>query len=213
MKVGKAYVKSENESGHFLQYTVDMCDPATGKFSTMQWESLAYSNNKGKIRLKREGVRVFAFKEADPPFMPETSQERIYKHYRVVNPDDMVEITSGVQIESWEGTAGPPGGQYESRRIRIYSSDNEQIKGFNRVLVILKYATPEMDYFSPRALPYLKELVKKYHDAGVNLVSLYSDEMHIQQGTNYMNNRNNGQFNQRYMTANMAREYARRYGS
>ncbi len=202
LEIGKVYAKTEGESGHWNHYTVDQCDPVTGKFSAKLWEQLSYSNNKGKIRLTREGVRIFAFRET-------TDQQ---KRYRVVAPEEMVEITGGVELEEWPGTASNPDSRHESRRIRIFSNGNEQLKGYDRVLVVLSYATPEMDYFSPKALPFLKKLVKKYHDAGVNLHGFYSDEMHIQQGTNYHVHHDYGQFNQRYMTGNMAREYARRYG-
>jgi len=61
-----------------------------------------------------------------------------------------------------------------------------------------------MDYFSPKALPYLKQLVDKYINAGVKLNALYSDEMHIQQDWGYHNHHDHPGF---------AAEYARRFGS
>ena len=202
LEIGKVYAKTENESGRWLHYTVDMCDSETGKFSAKLWEQLAFSHNKGKVRLERSGVRIFAFRE--------TTDSR--KRYRVVSPEDMVEITSGIETEEWPGTATPESSRHQARRIRIFSNGSEELKGYNRILVVMSYATPEMDYFSPRALPFLKDLVKKYHDAGINLNAFYSDEMHIQQGTNYTGHHDYGQFTQRYMTDNMAKEYAAQYG-
>jgi hypothetical protein len=203
LEIGKVYARTENESGHWLHYTVDLCDSVTGKFSAKLWEQLAWSNNKGKVRLRREGVRVFAFRERT-----ETMQR-----YRVVPPEDLVEIRSGIALEEWPGTASPPAARHQARRIRIFSEGSEELKGYNRVLVVLRYASPEMDYFSPRALPFLKNLVEKYHDAGINLDAFYSDEMHIQHSTGYNNHHDYGQFAQRYMTGNMAREYAGRFGA
>jgi len=202
LEIGKVYARTEGESGRWLHYTVDQCDALTGKFSTKLWEQLSYSNNKGKIRMTREGIRIFAFNE--------TTDSR--QRFRAVNPDELVEITGEIGIEEWPGTATDPAARHEARRIRIFSNGSEELIGYDRVLVVLSYHTPEMDYFSPNALPFLKKLVKKYHDAGINLNAFYSDEMHIQQGTNYTNHHDYGQFCQRYMTRNMAEEYARRYG-
>jgi hypothetical protein len=203
LEIGKVYAKTEQESGHWLHYTVDQCDSVTGKFSVKLWEQVAWSNNKGKIRLKRDGVRVFAFRERTDPM----------RRYRVVAPEDLVEIHAGVTLDEWPGTASPETARHQARRINIFSTGCDELKGYNRVLVVLRYDTPEMDYFSPKALPFLKSLVKKYHDAGINLDAFYSDEMHIQHSTGYNNHHDYGQFTQRYMTDNMAREYARRYGA
>ena len=75
-----------------------------------------------------------------------------------------------------------------------------ELTGYNRVFALIEYETSEMDYFSPQASPFLKNLLKKYHDKGINLVSLYSDEMHIQQDWYYFTHHENGQFNLRYLT-------------
>ena len=69
-----------------------------------------------------------------------------------------------------------------------------------------------MDYFSPQASPFLKNLLKKYHDKGINLVSLYSDEMHIQQDWYYFMHHENGQFNFRYLTPNLSEAYFKKFG-
>ena len=203
LEIGNVYTKTEGESGRWLHYTVDQCDSITGKFSAKLWEQLSLGHNKGKIRFQREGIRIFAFKE--------TTNYR--NRYRAVDPENLVEITEGIGIEEWPGTAGNTSSNQQSRRIRIFSDGSKQLKGYDRILVVLSYTTPEMDYFSPNALPYLKNLVKKYHDAGINLNAFYSDEMHIQAGTNYTTHHDYGQFCQRYMTRNMALEYSRRYGA
>jgi hypothetical protein len=65
------------------------------------------------------------------------------------------------------------------QRIRVHGTGAVDVPG-NRVLVVPQYRTPEMDYFSERALPFLRGLIDKYADAGVRLNGLYADEMHIQ---------------------------------
>ena len=39
-------------------------------------------------------------------------------------------------------------------------------EGLDRILVVQQYRTPEMDYFSPQARPFLKGLVDRYAAAG-----------------------------------------------
>ena len=80
------------------------------------------------------------------------------------------------------------------------------------MLVILEYETQEIDYFADDALPFLKNLLKKYHDAGVDLRSLYCDEMHIQQDWIYFAHQEDGQFNERFYTDGMGRMLAQKTG-
>ena len=203
LELGPAFIRYGGESGRWVHYKTDMRDPETGEFSVKFWEQLAWSNNKGKINLQRSGVRAFAFKE----------KRLSGGAYYAVNPKDIVEITSGIQVEEWPGTESPENAGYRCRRIRVYNSGDGRLAGYDRVFVVLSYKTPEMDYFSAKALPFLKQLLKKYHDAGVNLNGLYSDEMHIQQDWSYFGHHDDGQFALRYLTPNLAAEYARRYGA
>ena len=78
--------------------------------------------------------------------------------------------------------------------------------------MVVSYQTPEMDYFSPKALPFLKDLVERYHAAGVPLNGLYADEMHIQQDWGYFSHHDEGQFTLRYLTPNLAQQFAELYG-
>ena len=79
--------------------------------------------------------------------------------------------------------------------------------------MVVSYATPEMDYFSPQARPFLEGLVEQYHAAGVPLNGLYADEMHIQQDWGYGSHHDEGQFTFRYLTPNMAARFAELYGA
>ncbi|NNF47082.1 MAG: hypothetical protein HKN69_09945, partial [Desulfofustis sp.] len=202
LEIGKAYVKSTGESGRCVQFITDMRDPETGSFSTTAWEQLAWSNNKGKVRPVRTTIRAFAY-QAD--FSRNNG-------YRVVKPENIKEITSEIKVETFPGTKFPESESYEAQLMRIYSEGNGELKGYNRVFVLISYAVPEMDYFSPGALPFLKSLMKKYHDAGINLTGLYSDEMHIQQGWGYHNHHDRGQLTVRYLTPNFAKRYEETYG-
>ncbi len=202
LELGPAFKGYGGESGRWIQYKTDLRDPETGKFSLMFWEQLAWSNNKGKFNLKRSGIKAFAYKE----------KQIAGGSFSTVNPEDILEITSGIKVDEWPGTVSPEKAGFRSRRIRVYHEGEAKLKGYDRVFVILSYTTPEMDYFSPQALPFLKQLLQKYYDAGIKLDGLYSDEMHIQQDWHYFSHHDNGQFNLRYLTDNMAKEYAKRYG-
>ena len=99
-----------------------------------------------------------------------------------------------------------------AQRIRVHGSGRTDVGPLNRVLVVQMYRTPEMDYFSTQALPYLKKLVDQYAEAGVKLNALYSDEMHIQQDWGYFQHHDHGEFAQRYVSDGLARVFAERYG-
>ena len=98
------------------------------------------------------------------------------------------------------------------QRVNICSEGDNQLKGYDRVLVMLEYETPEMDYFSPEVPGFLNNMLGNYYKTGINLTSLYSDEMHIQQDWYYFNHHDNGQLSVRYMTKNMAAQYAASFG-
>ncbi|HOA62834.1 MAG TPA: hypothetical protein PLY00_10895 [Verrucomicrobiota bacterium] len=53
--------------------------------------------------------------------------------------------------------------------------ESSLLSPLDRVLVVLSYETPELDYFSARALPFLKDLIDRYYRAGVRLNGLYAD--------------------------------------
>jgi hypothetical protein len=202
LEIGKAYAKSTGESGRWVQYLTDIRDPETGQFSAMIWEHLAWSNNKGKVRPVRTGIKAYAYQ----------SRFSNRQGYRVVHPEDIREISAEIRTEVLPGTRFPETQSFEAQRLRIFCEGDAQWKGYNRVLVLVSYDVPEMDYFSPNALPFLKSLMEKYYDAGINLQALYSDEMHIQQDWSYHAHHDRGQFDIRYLTENFARAYAEAYG-
>ncbi len=215
LELGPAYKKYTRESGRWVNYEVGYRDPTSGKFSQQMWQQLSWTNNKGKFEVKLKNVRAFAFRESPVGNSP----------YKAVSQNDIIEI-KGVKYEALDTVRTIPSGElwvvsnsseardmfFESRNLRVFYDGDQQLKGYNRVMVLLEYETPEMDYFSPQAMPFLKNLLKKYHDKGINLVSLYSDEMHIQQDWYYFVHHQNGQFNSRYLTKNFSDVYRKKFG-
>jgi hypothetical protein len=200
LEIGPGYVEQTGESGVWMHYRKGLRDPKTGQYSVQLWRHLRWANNKGPLELESAGVRVFAFQEKRIGGTP-------YLH---VDPNDIVEITDSAQVEVWDDTRRRAG-DYEAVRIRVFGESSEGGPR-DRVLVVQQYRTPEMDYFSDQALPYLKALGDKYADAGVKLNALYSDEMHIQQDWGYFNHHDNGEFAMRYVSPGLARVFAETYG-
>ncbi len=197
LEIGPAYLKETGEGGRWVQYREGWRDPATGRFDVGMWEQRFWTNNKGTIELVREGVRAYAFKE-----------QRVGRtsYYRVA-PDDIVELREPLQVEASESSA-----VNRQRRLMVRGRGDTQVGELDRVLVIVSYRTPELDYFSPKAAPFLEGLVERYHQAGVALNGLYADEMHIQQDWGYASHHDEGQFTLRYLTPNLARKFAELYG-
>jgi hypothetical protein len=212
LDIGQGFVNRTGQSGRWLHYTVGVRDSRTGRFNVQLWRQLYWTNNKGKIPLKLKGAQAFAFKE----------KVIANGRYSVVNPADIQRIGAGVKIEFYDTTSIVPAWEPSSlasdvtlpiQRVNICHEGDNMLQGYDRVFVMLEYETPEMDYFRPEVPDFLNTMLEKYHKAGINLTSLYSDEMHIQQDWYYFNHHDNGQLSVRYMTKNMATEYASRYGS
>jgi hypothetical protein len=198
LEIGPAYIKRTGDAGRWVQYVEGWRDARTGKFSVGLWEQRHWTNNKGTIALQRTGVRVFAFRER---------RLRSTVFYQV-NPAEILELKGPFEIEEAQTSEDRP----RLRRLTVRGAGETEVKGLDRVLVVVGYQTPEMDYFSPAALGFLKDLVGRYQAAGVPLNGLYADEMHIQQDWGYNSHHDSGQFALRYLTPNFARRYAALYG-
>ncbi len=211
LEIGPGFVNKTGQSGRWLHYAVGVRDAKTGRFNVQLWRQLYWTNNKGKIELKLKGAKAFAFRE----------KLMANGRYSVVDPADIHEITSGITIQNYDTTTIIPAWEPSSlatdvtlpiQRVNICSEGDNQLKGYDRVLVMLEYETPEMDYFSPEVPVFLNNMLENYYKTGINLTSLYSDEMHIQQDWYYFNHHDNGQLSVRYMTKNMAAQYAASFG-
>ena len=133
-----------------------------------------------------------------------------------MNPDEIVELkeVKYEAMDTYDSDNFVPGvGNTGNlmRLLRVYG-EGGGLEGYDRVMVLLEYETQEMDYFNEDALPFLKALMKKYHDNDINLTALYSDEMHIQQDWFYFSHHENGQFAERYLTESMADKYRKKFG-
>ncbi|MCC7496860.1 MAG: hypothetical protein IT160_04725 [Bryobacterales bacterium] len=202
LEIGKAYAARTGESGLWMHYREGVRDPVTGAFSVELWRHTRWVNNKGPIDVADAGVRVFAFKEK--PIGGSTLS--------VVDPADIVELRGAIEVQRFDHLVRKSGA-FHAIRVRVHGRVPLGRQDLDRVVVLQLYRTPEMDYFSPRALPFLTTLIDRYAAAGIRLNALYADEMHIQQDWNYFSHHDHGEFAMRYVSPGLAREYAARYGA
>jgi hypothetical protein len=199
LEIGRGFQQKTGESGRWVQYREGYRDPATGRFTVSLWEQHTWTNNKGTIELRRTGVRLFAFREHH---IGGTS------FYRV-DPAEIVELKAKPEMDVDESAQAST----HASRLTVRGQGETQVGPLDRVLVVVSYATPELDYFSPQARPFLQGLVEQYHAAGVPLNGLYADEMHIQQDWGYGSHHDEGQFAFRYLTSHMADRFAELHGA
>jgi hypothetical protein len=199
LEIGQGYQEKTGEAGRWVQYREGYRDPATGRYSVSLWEQRRWTNNKGSILLKRTGVRLFAFRD----------QRLGRTDFFHVDPAGVVGLKEAPDLEVDE-SAQP---STDARRLTIRGRGETEVGPLDRVLAVVSYATPEMDYFSPKAKPFLEMLIERYHAAGVPLNGLYSDEMHIQQDWGYYSHQDEGEFTFRYVTPHLASRYAELYGA
>jgi len=216
LELGPAFKNKTGKNGSWLHYKVGLRDPQTGKFNVQLWQQTIWSNNKGNFAIKLKAHKAYAFKENQLPNSP----------YKNVNRDDILPLKN-VKLDLWEqesdddndrdmdtdlwsnpSTPNPD----RAKRVSIYSEETDELKGYDRVMVLLEYEVPEMEYFSPEALLFLKELLKKYDDNGIKVEHFYSDEMHIQQDWKYFSHHDNGQLAVRYYAPTMGDLYEKKYG-
>lgn len=214
LELGPAFKNyTGGDAGRWLSYEVGFRNPGTGAFSLDIWQQLTWTNNKGKIHLQRKGVKAYAFKQ----------KALAGSHFIAVNPDDIVEIQD-IGVDEGDIVEGGGNGDYGIKnspedmifpvqRLRVYSKGGQkELEGMDRVMVLVEYETPEMDYFSPKAEQFLKDLLDKYKKRGIVLNEFYSDEMHIQQDWIYFSHQENGQLNFRYLTDSFSKSYKERFG-
>lgn len=192
LELGQAYRNQTGNTGKWAAFKVGMRNAQTNV--------AADTVDKQQGRNSREAWRGESIR---------FQGKQVDKTKIAVNPDDIRELKN-VEYEVLD-TAGPENGTIPQQRLRIYGEE-DGLKGYDNVLVILEYETQEIDYFADDALPFLKKLLKKYHDAGVDLRSLYCDEMHIQQDWIYFAHQEDGQFNERFYTDGMGRMLAQKTG-
>ena len=217
LELGPAFKNKTGKNGSWLHYKVGLRDPQTGKFNVPLWQQTIWSNNKGNFAITLKSHKAYAFKEKQLP----DSQ------YKVVNRDEVLPLKN-IKLDTWEQESNADKDKDmdtdlwsnpsspnpdRARRVNIYSDETDQLKGYDRVLVLLEYEVPEMEYFSPEALPFLKSLMKKYDDIVIKIKHFYSDEMHIQQDWKYFQHHDNGQLALRYYAPTMGNLYQKKFGT
>lgn len=202
LDIGGGYVKKYNETGYTFQYKEGIITQDTGEYSIEMILQKQWYNNKGPVELKFERIIVYAF-----------SEERIGStHYYYVNPDQIVDISHTAHYKIDDNLVITNAG-YGYSSIKIWGKLHDIDKNnFNRCLVIIVYKTPELDYFSPQALPYIKGIIDLHKDAGIDYQGFYSDEMHIQFDWDLKTHFGHNEINTRYITPYLIDEYAQRYG-
>jgi hypothetical protein len=219
LELGPAFQKQTGKTGKWLHYKVGLRDAKSGKFNVQLWQQLYWTNNKGKFPIKLKGVKAYAFKEQRLKNSP----------FKAVDRDDIFEIkavefeewgvaeenleaTSKMETEQWSSTSSTNAAGSKAKRVSVFSNGSDELEGYDNVLVVLEYDVPEMEYFSKEAAPFLKNLLKKYHDNGIKIKHFYSDEMHIQQDWMYFSHHDNGQLAVRYYTEAFGDLYTETFG-
>lgn len=218
LELGPAFKNQTGQTGRWLHYKTGWRDPNTGKFHVDLWQQHYWTNNKGKFMIKLKDFKAYAFKERAIPQHPFRAVDRNdilplqeVSLDRSDSPHSELENSGELDPENWSAPSSEES-KVGARRVSIYSHGTEELKGYDRVLVLLEYEVPEMAYFSPKAYPFLQELLQKYADKGIQIEHFYSDEMHIQQDWYYFNHHDNGQFALRYYTPDLGRKFEETFG-
>ena len=172
--------------------------PGDGAFSLSGYMPKKWTNNKGPIELELARIRLFSFE------VSEVGEG----DYTVVPYESIREIKENFGHEVFVSEQPPENTpkNFENSYIRI--TGKTQNPG-NRVLAVLYMKTPEMDYFHPEALPYIKGILDMYNAHGIQFCEFYSDEMHIQFDWDFAHFGPN-EITTRYMTENFERELAKK---
>ncbi|MBQ2433330.1 MAG: hypothetical protein II266_02785, partial [Clostridia bacterium] len=198
LDVGGGYAKRNEDIG----YTWQMEEAAIekGEYRLTVRRQKQWYNNKGPIQLKLNRVMAVAFDETL------AMNGRDY----VVKPEEIVDISETVRYETVADSTVLTGAGYSYDLMNVYGKTDA---GKKRVLILCEYATPEQDYFTPDAIDFVKNLMDKYNEMGVQFKGFYSDEMHIQFDWDLEEHFGPTEIKTRYMTDSLIREYANRFGS
>ncbi|NLO81714.1 MAG: hypothetical protein GX094_01410 [Clostridiales bacterium] len=202
LDIGGGYARKHDETGFQYQYQEGAIDTHTGEYCVEMVLQKQWYNNKGPIELKLEKVLVYAFKEEQ---IEDTD-------YFYVNPDEILDISHTAGYEADEENVVITRAGYGYSSLRVFGQWKEREPGYDRCLAVAVYRTPELDYFSPDALSYMKSVIDMHREAGISYQGFYSDEMHIQFDWDLGTHFGPTEINTRYITPNLADEYARRYG-
>lgn len=199
LDTGGEYVKTHEHTGQTMQFREGNLGP-DGAYGIKMDLQQQWTNNKGPVKLQLKEVKVFAFDEERIPDTP----------FYYVDPQAIVDISHTAHWQVDEASCCVSQDGYGHGDIHISGVSD---CGKSRFLAVLVYRTQEIDYFAPDALDYMKSILDLHQQAGITYDGIYSDEMHIQFDWNTADHWAETEVNTRYMTASMAREYARLYGA
>lgn len=198
LDLGGGYIRKHDNTGfqwHFREGQI-----VNGDYCVRMRRQIQWYNNKGPVQLKVSRVMAVAFNE-----------ERIGDtSLFFVDENAIQDISRTVQ---WELTP-------DSHVLtdQGYAYDEIVISGHtdlpcSRVLAVIEYQTPEIDYFDQIALPYIKGVIDQHNEQGIRYAGFYSDEMHIQFDWDLFNHFGpETEITTRYVTPALINAYADLYG-
>ncbi len=197
LDTGGGWAKMSDETGFSMQYLETDIKP-DGSYAAELVGQRQWVNNKGPIRLTPYEVRVYAFNEERVGDTP----------YFYVDENAIVDIsdTASYVME----TDKEVGTSYI--RCPLHISGKWENPTANRALCIMVYRTPELDYFAPSAMDFMKKLLDDHNAAGISYHGFYSDEMHIQFDWDLVGHFGETEVNTRYVTPALGKVYAEKYG-
>lgn len=198
LDVGGGYAKRHDDIGYTWQ--MEECAVENGEYRITCRRQRQWYNNKGPIQLKLNRVMAVAFDETV------AMNGRDY----VVAPESVVDISETARYEDVADSTVLTGSGYSYNLINVFGKTDTDKK---RVLILIEYATPEQDYFTPDAIDFVRNLMDRYNEMGVQFKGFYSDEMHIQFDWDLEEHFGPTEIKTRYVTDSLIREYAKRYGS
>ena len=200
LDTGGGYARTHSQTGQTCQYKEGRILP-DGSYEVDMVLQTQWTNNKGPISLSVDRVLVYAF-----------SEERIAgTPFYAVDPEDIDDISDTAHLQTDPDSIRVTFNGYGTGRATV--TGKTRTPGKDRCLAVLVYRTPELDYFSNDALPYMKSIIDLHADAGITYDAFYSDEMHIQFDWDLLNHfGHDTEINTRYLTTCLAREYADKYG-
>ena len=198
LDLGGGYVQKHDNTGfqwHFQEGRI-----ADGGFTVQMRRQIQWYNNKGPVALTIHRVMAVAF-DAEKL----TDQGLYY-----VDENDIEDISDTVRWSLVPHTTVMTDQGYSYDDIVIRGKTSTRHK---RVLAVIEYRTPELDYFDQIALPYIKGVIDQHNELGISYAGFYSDEMHIQFDWDLFNHFGpDTEITTRYVTPALIQTYADLYG-
>ena len=199
LDVGGGWAKISDETGFSYQFQETAIRP-DGTYSVDMVCQRQWYNNKGPIQLKPEKVLVYAFNE-----------ERIGNtSYFYVDENAIEDISATAQYTIDAEHTQITANGYGWCPMRIFG--RWEAPKADRALCVMVYRTPELDYFAESAPAFMKQLLDRHDEAGIDYQGFYSDEMHIQFDWDLEQHFGKSEIDTRYLTPNLAKRYAQLYG-